>query len=237
MAAGLVLGSVSWGQDPAHDGLTVVTTPPGAEVTLNGEADLSGISPITFSYPTLGEYSLTVRKHGYEAYKSSLLLDPAKPQQVLVELSPKTALKAGLRSMVIPGWGQRYSENKSRGLLFSALFVGSAIVLLDAHSTFKDREDDYNRRLAEYDNAVDQGGTIQELSVHYDALASAQSNAYDAESNRRIAAAVVVGVWGLNVVDALLSSPGERATFSVKGVAVEPSAGADGLRVTLSKAF
>lgn len=237
MAAGLVLPVVSWGQDPARGGLTVVTTPPGAEVILEGEADLYGISPVTFSFPTLGEYSLTVRKHGYEDYKSSLLLDPAKPQQVLVGLSPKTAMKAGVRSMLIPGWGQRYSGNKNRGLLIGALFVGSALLLLDAHNTFQSREDEYLQRLAEYDHSVSRGGAIQELSPLYDALAAAQSKAYDAESRRRIAAGVVIGVWGLNVVDALLSAPGERATFSVKGVAVEPSAGADGLRVTLSKAF
>lgn len=223
-------------QSVSSGSLTIVTTPPGAEVTLEGEALLSGISPITFSYPAIGEYKLKVTKYGFETYKTRLLLDPSKPQQVAVELSPKTAVKAALRSMVFPGWGQRYTDQKSKGFLFGACFTGAALVLLGTETKFQDRQDDYYNRLAEYDRAVARGATYEQLSVRYDALSAAQKKAYDAESGRRIAAGVVIGVWGLNVIDALLFSPNERATFSIKGLSVAPTAD-DGFRVTLSRAF
>ncbi|MEW5797029.1 MAG: DUF5683 domain-containing protein [Candidatus Zixiibacteriota bacterium] len=237
-AAGFwLLPLVSLAQAQPVGALTVITTPPGAEVSLAGDANLAGISPITFTYPILGEYELVIRKLGFEEYRTNLLLDPQKPQQVLVELSPKTAAKAAVRSMVIPGWGQRYCGHKTRSIVFGVLFLGSAVALLDTHNEFKDREGTYLMRLAEYDRALVRGGTISELSALHAELASAQADAYDAEDDRRVAAFAMIGVWGLNVIDAFLSAPGERATFSIKGVGVEPAAYDDGFRVTFSRAF
>ena len=218
-------------------GVTITSAPPGAEVMLEGEARVSGLSPITFSYLLVGEYSLTVKKHGYEDYKTCLILDPARSQQVHVELSPKTGAKAALRSGLIPGWGQRYGERKTTGFLASVLFVGAGLTFLDAESTFQDREDDYSACLESYDAAVRRGTSIDELIRLHTALVDAQQEAYDAENNRRLTAGIVVGIWGLNVLDALLFTPNERATFSIKGIAIAPSADGQGVRLTLSKAF
>lgn len=214
-----------------------MTTPPGAQVALKGEASVSGLSPVTFSYSLTGEYSLIVKKYGYEDYKTRLALDPAHPQQISVELSPKTGFKAALRSMIIPGWGQRYEDRKTKGFMFSVLFVGAGLVLLDNQNKFQDREDAYLTRLAEYDAALNGGASIDELTGYHAALVDAQHRAYDAEDNRRIAAGVVAGIWGLNVLDAILFAPRERATFSIKGIAMTPSADAQGVRLTLSRAF
>ena len=218
-------------------GLSVVTTPPGAEVLLDGEADLSGISPVTFTYPAIGEYQLTIRKYGYETYKTRILIDPSKPQEIAVELKPKTTVKAVLRSAIFPGWGQRYTSQKGKGTFFNVLFVGSAVALFSTNSKFNDRRDDYDRSVTAYDNAVASGATYAELSNRFSAMNQAQAKAYDAETNRRIAAGIVVGVWGLNVLDALLFSPGERATFSIKGLSIAPTGDDGGFKVSLSRAF
>jgi hypothetical protein len=215
----------------------VVTTPPGAQVTLDGEADLQGITPITFTYPAIGEYKLKITKRGYEDYESKVLLDPSKPQQVAVELSPKTVAKAALRSAIFPGWGQRYTERKGKGFLFTTLFAGASLALVATHMEFQDRRDEYYARLSDYDNAVAGGASIADLSFYHANLARAQGLAYDAESDRRIAAMVTIGVWGLNVIDALVSSPGERVNFSIKGLTLAPSSGDGVLGVTLSRAF
>jgi hypothetical protein len=47
----------------------------------------------------------------------------------------------------------------------------------------------------------------------------------------------VAGVWGLNILDALLFTPRENAIFSVKGISVAPSTGADYAGITLSSRF
>jgi len=223
---------------PAQTGsLTVVTSPPGSEVELEGEASLSGVSPITFGYLLIGEYRLTVRKHGYESYSTTLILDPAQSQQINVKLSPKTTAKAVLRSFLIPGWGQRYSGQKTKSLLFSGLFIGSAINLYLQNDDFFTKRDEYVDRLDEYDVALAQGGNIADHERRYAAMVDAQQAAYDAESDRRLATAITVGIWGLNLIDALFFTPTERATFSVKGLTIAPSANPSGAGVTLTMAF
>ena len=223
---------------PAQTGsLTVVTSPPGAEIVLEGEADLSGVSPITFGYLLIGEYRLTVRKHGFESYSTTLILDPAQPQQVNVRLSPKTAAKAALRSFLIPGWGQKYSGQRTKSLFFGALFFGSAINLYMTHNDYVDKRDEYVQRLDEYDDAYASGGNITYLERSHAAMVDAQLTAHDAESDRRLAAGITIGIWGLNLIDALLFTPTERATFSIKGLTIIPSADPTGAGVTLTMAF
>jgi len=178
-----------------------------------------------------------VKKYGYEEYKTRLMLDPARPQQISVELSPKTGFKAALRSMIIPGWGQRYTDRKTKGFVYSVLFFGAGLTLLDIENKFQDSEDEYLERLGEYDAAVGRGVSIYELTRYHAALVDAQQEAYDAEDDRRITAGVVAGIWGLNVLDAFLFAPRERAAFGIKGIAVVPSADAQGVRLTLTGAF
>jgi len=218
-------------------GLTVVTTPPGAEVVVQGEAKVAGLSPVTFDYSLAGEYSLIVKKFGYEDYHTHLILNPAQPQQISVELSPKTGVKAAMRSMIVPGWGQRYVDRKTKGFIFSLLFVGAGLVYLDRENEFQDLEDAYLARLEDYDAALGRGASIDELRHYHSSLVSAQQDAYDAEDDRRIAVGVVAGIWGLNVLDALLFTPKERAGFSIKGIALAPSVSAQGVRLALTRAF
>jgi hypothetical protein len=227
----------AYAQNSVSASLTVNSTPPGAEFTLDGDATLSGITPAALTYPLIGEYSLTVTRHGYEKYRTRLVLDPSKPLQVDVDLSPRTGSKAALRSFFLPGWGQFYTEQKTKGFVFSLLFTGALLFYSSEHDDFKSKEDDYLRQLDEYDEALAQGSSYDELTHLHQRLITAQEDAYDAESDRRVAAGAVIGVWGLSVLDALLFSPSDPGTFSVKGVDIAPSAGADGVGLTLTKAF
>ncbi len=234
LSLGLALASA-----PANaaESLTVQSNPPGAEFTLDGDASLSGVTPATLNFPLIGEYRLTVTRHGYEKYQTRLVLDPSKPLQVDVDLSPRTGSKAAIRSLFLPGWGQFYTEEKTKGFAFSLLFTGALLAYSSANDDFETKEDDYSRRRDEYDNALARGSSLDDISRRYQLLVAAQDDAYEAESDRRIAIGAVIGVWGLSVLDALLFSPSDRGTFSVKGVEVAPSAGASGLGLTLTKAF
>jgi len=216
---------------------TVTTNPPGAEVVLKGDMEISAVSPASFAYPLMGDYRLVVKKQGFETYKTRILVDPQSPQQVNVDLSPRTAFKATARSMLVPGWGQFYSGRKTRGTILGTLFAGALVAYLGINSDFHDKDDVFRERLGEYDAAVAQGLSYDLLSVRYQALVKAQSAAYNAEDDRRVAIAAVAGIWGLNVLDAMLFSPGERATFTVKGISLAPSSNNGSPGLTLSKAF
>jgi len=228
MAGGQVIGDGN---------LTVRTSPPGAELVLDGETSISAVTPAVFRYPLIGEYRLTVKKHGFEQYETRLVLDPSQPTQLDIELTPRTGLRAAIRSIVLPGWGQYYGERKTKGFAFGVLFLGAATALLVTHDDFESKEDDYLARLADYDRAAASGSTYAELQRLHGLMADAQEEAYDAENARRVAAGLTVGIWALNVVDALLFTPRDRATYSVKGISIEPSANSGTVGLTLTKAF
>ena len=221
----------------AEANLTVRTSPPGAEAHLEGEADLTAVTPAVFNYPLIGEYKLTINKHGYERYRTTLVLDPNQPSALDVELTPKTGVKAALRSAFIPGWGQYYGDQKTKGFAFGMMFAGAVAFFAIADHDLTNKENDYESRLRDYDNARAEGATYSELLRLHKTMADAQKRAYDAEDVRRISIGVVAGVWGLNVLDALLFTPTDKATFSVKGLSIGPSPDLQSVNITLTKAF
>jgi hypothetical protein len=218
-------------------GIVVRSSPPGAEVILKGDALVSGVTPATFRYPLVGEYELTVKRPGYDRYRTHVILDPSQQMQMDIQLSRKTGIKAAIRSMFIPGWGQWYTEQRTRGFAFSLLFAGAVTTYLVADHRFDDKEETFIQRRTEYDHALGGGASRAELVWRHDALTSAQDDAYDAEDTRRLTIGCVAGVWGLNILDALLFTPRENAIFSVKGISVAPSTGADYAGITLSSRF
>ncbi|MBD3403300.1 PEGA domain-containing protein [candidate division GN15 bacterium] len=217
--------------------VTISSNPGGAEVKLEGEATVAGVTPTTFRHMLIGKYDVTVKKRGYETHHTSVVLDPTQQTRLDIELSPKTRWKAAARSMFIPGWGQHYGEQHGKAWLLHVLAAGSIVGYLVADHNFDIKYEKYERRLDEYDAAVASGAGRDELERRLNALVDAQETAFDHEDYRRISIGAVVGVWGLSVLDALLFFPDERAAISVKGVDVEPSADFNQIGLTLSYSF
>ena len=222
-------------QGAAQGNFTVVSYPAGAEVTLKGEAVVVGVTPSLFQQPLFGEYK--VKKFGYEKYSTRVTLDPNKPQELTVSLTPKTRLKAAVRSLVVPGWGQLYTEQKSKGLLFNLLAVGSVAAYLIADNNYNDEYDDLQASRRAYDSTIAHGGSYDDIRSRYINLRDNQEEAYNAETVRRITIGAVIGAWSLSVLDALFFFPRESGTFTVKGLTLKPETGNGTIGLTLSKSF
>jgi len=236
VAAALPL--LSTAQDETGKDFSIRSLPPGAEVILKGDALVTGVTPTTFRYPLMGRYDLTVKKHGYEDYRTKLLLDPAQGMQLDVELSRKTGFKAGLRSMLIPGWGQHYMGQNTKAFTFGFLILGSVTAFLIADHNFDIKQLRYEQRLEEYNEAIASGAVSNEiLQRRLDAKNLAMEKAYDMETVRQTTGGILVGIWALNVLDALFFSPTEKATFTVEGLTLTPSTDTEGVGLRLSKAF
>ncbi len=232
----LMLPAIGHAQTKVNYGLTVKSSPPGAEVILKGETRVTGVTPTTFRFPLVGDYKITVKRKGFESYKSHLTLDPSRPTQLDVELAHKTGLKAGVRSWFIPGWGQFYNEQKTKGVGFALLFGGAVAAYFIADSDFNDKESELARLQTEFDN-VDPSESYAQRARRLDLIRAAREEAYDAEDVRRVTIGAAIGVWGLNVLDALLFSPKERAVVTVQGVSLTPTANVEGVGLTLSSSF
>ncbi len=188
----------------AEDGnLTVESRPSGTTVVLQGEYELAGVTPVTFNQNLFGRYKLTARRGGYEDYSTTVVLTGSEPRIVAFDMVPKTRFKAGIRSVVLPGWGQIYSGQKTRGVFYTAGTVLSLIVYAAANNDFRDKRDTYNDLRDDYNNAR----SLAELRDLKPRLDAAQQEAYDAESVKNFTVGAVAFVWAFNVIDAVLFFP------------------------------
>lgn len=217
--------------------VTVTSDPGGAQVRLTGDATIAGVTPTTFHQFLIGDYDLIVSKPGYETYKERVLIDPSRPLQFSVSLSPKTRLKAALRSTFIPGWGQQYTDQHTKAWLFHTLAIGSIVGYLIADHNFDIRYEKYVRSRDDYDAAVSSGASRPELERRLDDLITRQEEAFDHEDYRRIAIGSVIGTWTLSVLDALLFLPNHGANVSVGGVSIQPGSADSPLGLNLTYRF
>jgi hypothetical protein len=224
-------------QGTVQGNFTVTSSPAGAEVVLKGEAVVVGVTPTVFQQPLFGEYKVDVRKFGYEKYSTRVILDPSRPQELTISLSPKTRIKAAIRSLVVPGWGQLYAEQKTKSFIFNLLAVGSVAAYLIADNEYNDKYDDYKASERAYDSTITHGGSYVDIRNRYLDLRDNQEEAYGAETIRRITIGAVVGAWSLSVLDALFFFPRESGTFTVKGLTVKPETDNGTIGLTLSKSF
>ncbi|UCD64986.1 MAG: PEGA domain-containing protein [Candidatus Zixiibacteriota bacterium] len=216
--------------------VTVRSSPQGALVRLKGQAIISGVTPARFRHLMIGNYEVTLKKRGFETYRTRIEIDPTKQMEIDVRLSPKTRFKTAVRSLFIPGWGQRYADKKAKGWVFTILAAGAGVGYLFADDEFDFRYDEYQKILHEYDS-LSVAGNVEDLRRVQPLLMAAQDKAYDAENVRRIAIGVGVGIWALNVIDALFFFPEEKGTFTVKGLTLTPSADMENVALAVSLKF
>lgn len=216
--------------------LTVRSDPQGAFVKLEGGAVVSGVTPARFRHLLIGDYELTLKKDGYETYKTVIELDPSKQMEMDIRLAPKTRFKTAVRSMFVPGWGQMYAGKKTKGVAFFSLTVLAGVGYLFADDEWNYRYDEFARLRDEFDS-LSVEGNVEDLQRMYPDFVLAQEKAHDAETVRRVVIGVGIGIWALNVIDALFFFPEQRGTFTVKGLSLTPSADTEQVGLKLSMEF
>jgi hypothetical protein len=186
----LVTTSVAWGQISYPPGsLTVLSRPSGVAFRLTGDRVVVGRTPMMLERGLVGRFRVQSFEPGFEPWGRSVLLDGVSPDTLWMTLRSKSSVRAGLRSLLIPGWGQFYGERSSAGwveLIAGAAAVG---VLAVTHLEYEDRVDDFDAATS---------------SVDRRRAADRAEEAYDA---RNLALGVAAGVWAVSFLDAVAFFP------------------------------
>jgi hypothetical protein len=214
-------------------GLNIDTSPSGAEIHLSGVITLDALTPVRFTQGLEGHYQLQIKKPGYETYKSKLFLQPDRNINLTVKLTPKTRLKAAARSLFIPGWGQSYTDRKTKGWFFTLAAVGSGAGYFITDADFDDKNDRYEAILSNFNKAT----TIEDKEKYYNQLGPAKKDAYDAENRRRIAIGAVIAVWSVNLLDILFFFPEEGGSMMIDNLSLKSTPQMNGGRLVLSYSF
>ncbi len=232
----LLILSASSVQAQYVGGLKVTSDPDGALIILTGDAIVTGVTPTTFRQTLIGLYKITIDRYGYEQYNTKVVLDPSKQMELNIQLTPKTRFKSAVRSFVIPGWGQQYSNQKFKGLVYTFFAAASVFGYFSADKDFDTKFNRFKDTEAEYDN-LKKSGSQAELEALLPRLLFEQDRAYDAENTRRIAIGSAIAVWSISVLDALFFFPEEKGTFKVKNITLTPQTNLKHVGLNLSYNF
>ena len=190
--------------------IRINTNPSGATVYLKGDFEYIAKTPANLPSNLAGQYKAKITRPGYESWKGNLTFVPGNQNNFNIELKRKTRIKAGFRSLFIPGWGQIYSGNTTRGSLItlSAAFAAGGLYLLD--KDYQDKRSDYDIAAEAYHNS---GLSIDEKNRLKAILDKQQKRAYNAETDRRNAFYFLAGIWSYNLLDAIIFFPDNDSYF------------------------
>lgn len=200
-------------QQTKESSLDVLSNPSGATVQLKGEYNLIITTPASIRQELDGQYKVRAFRRGYEKWNSSIWFKQGSPNQLAIKLKPKTRFKAGLRSLLIPGWGQFYCEDKTKSVIMGISTLGAITAFVIADNDYSNKYDDYKWAKNQLDNA----NNIEDRKKYIQLVNDRQRKAYDAENLRRDILGIAIGAWAYNVLDAVLFFPyGEEHAFADK---------------------
>lgn len=186
---------------------TISSTVPGAQVFLND--DRIGTIPAVFKKTRFGKTSymiddlqagpktLRISKYRYPDFEMRTMAVSNRNVSIIHHLPspPRYDLESGIRSLLVPGFGQHYLGRKSKAATFLSLaaagIIGTAISQIQA-----------NRAYSQYEQATT-----------YRDLASSRGKANLSTFRRDLFLGLTVSVWTLNVLDALFETKEEPSVF------------------------
>lgn len=219
----LTAASTASAQTAAPPGsLTILSRPTGASYRLVGEQEIVGRTPATLVRGLAGRFRVEGFRPGYERWHRTIMVDGAGADTVWMTLHRKSPALAGLRSLVVPGWGQFYTEQPARGTIYLTAAAAAGVVLALAQQRYQQRLDDYRAADERYLGA----STVDAINAAFLERAAASRKVDDAYSTRQIVLGAAAGVWGLAVLDAVAWFPRpENGTWSLRLAPARDAAG------------
>lgn len=154
---------------------------------------------------------------GYESWGGDIIILPGQENHFSFSLAPKTRVKAALRSLFLPGWGQYYAGLKEKAFVLNIGTVGFAIGTVLADSDFRQKRDDYNQAIVDLSNA----STYDDVSRLRSLVIDKNREAYDAETRRNALVIITAGLWAYNILDAVIFFPDKKLYFHQSGIPVQ----------------
>jgi len=227
----IFIPQIASGQESGN--VLINTDPQGSLVRLTGDLSLSGVSPVKFDRLLSGQYRVEVTRQGYENYRGVAYFSEAQSSQMDIKLVPKTKTKAFFRSLIIPGWGQRYYGNRNKSALFAVGMAASAVGYFFVKDDYDSKADDYQARKEAYENAT-LWSDLPQLQAD---MRDAQKRANDAEDKVNIMTAVTAGIYLFNLLDSFLFFPEFDRYTEYKAITARPEVDGDKVGLSLSVSF
>ena len=149
-----------------------------------------------------GNHNFLIEAKKYET--SNILINVESTESIYqnVDLVRKTRQKAFIKSILLPGSGQRYAESKAKGLLMTGLHIGAGVLIYSNYTKYNDSVALKNDSYTQYKNASD----LNAIAFHHKEYEANVKNANDAAGLIIAMGATFAINWAFSAIDALLFS-------------------------------
>jgi|GEM_PF-3579936 TolB-like protein len=177
--------------------VNISLTPNKQEVVVNGlKANVKGLT-LPF-----GKHTISSTASKYEKFSKTINVINTNPIPLTIKLVPKSKSKAISFSTVFPGYGQYYSENKTKSLLFMAAGVGLSTLLAIKYNEYSAEDGLIQEYHQNYNNAE----STTEIETTWNTYDSQVSKVNDLNTQLAIYGGTLVVVWIANIIDSFLFS-------------------------------
>ena len=179
--------------------MSFVNLPQSSQISIDG--NFIGKLPINNQPLKKGTHEIFVSIPGYESIEPiKYTIDTSIVYYLQIpSLIPKTKLKALIRSVILPGWGQLYYERPIRGYGFIGLNILMGGYLLSNEIKYYDQFTKYESAINEYKSAID---NVDEKWL----IIEKEKEILDKNiENARMGMYVIAGVYTYNFIDIIFS--------------------------------
>ncbi len=150
-----------------------------------------------------GEYYIQAHRIGYEPFKAKAQIAPSKATSLAIQMTPKTRFRAALRSLVLPGWGQYYSDKHSRKMLFAFSEIVALSGVLTNHLLYESKLNEFHEALRDYQQAFDIT-TIETARRRIESSHKSLTHYHKLRSQWTTASIII---WAFNIAEASIFPP------------------------------
>lgn len=215
----------------------VNSDPQGALVTINGDITLSGVTPIKFDLILSGQYKIEVNRDGFEKHRSTAYFTETQLSKIDIKLTPKTRTRAFFRSLIVPGWGQRYYGDKTKSALFLLGSAASLVGYVLVKDDYDSKAEVYHETLLRRAEVITNNGNVEEYNAISLEVFNAQKEADDAESKVNLLVGVAAGIYILNLLDSFLFFPDFNTYTEYKAITVRPDIDSESAGICMTLKF
>jgi len=174
----------------------IMTDPTGADVMIDGTH--LGTAPLKDLELPTGICDVLLTKRLHEDWIGTLEIVDGGTSILDIDLREKTRGKAFMRSLILPGQGQRYRERPLPGWFYTLSTVGAICATGYLYNEYDDAYGRYESARETYDTAISGHDVLwSEVARTHDIAESKQSDFY-------LGVAVAAGLYLINLVDSLV---------------------------------
>ena len=162
-----------------------------------GQISDNTLSEVEFGYHN---YLFTAKK--YEPLKVDINVENVGMINQNVSLVRKSPQKAFRKSLLLPGTGQFYAENKGKGILMMSLHIGAGYLIYDNYTKYNDSIALKDEFYLKYKSATD----LNSIATNHAEYETHLKDANDAAGMLMTFGATFAINWAFSAVDALLFS-------------------------------